>query len=325
MAWDQNSPGLRQLQNSLISHFQRLLESPAAIAAREVRPAQSPSAVTESMPKAPSIRSGLLTAGSSSSKFVEGYHLIAVPVDDAFASEIAAQRKIRADRHELAEAENRKRLGEQRVAREEALVVQRAERTKLNAEKEAEKKRKVADQEAEKKRQVVEQESERLKLIAERDVKTKMGQRADDEATTEKQALVEQATEAAKQQRMEMLILAIERGKTEKRLEAERKAERQQYMRIQEKLVEQFYAEHKVDVVKIGTSSGGAMYVPWDSIVGDILDEHKQEELDRKGIYFWLEAGTATSVAQERQSLQTVEDVAMSGEDGGEGGSQWEE
>ncbi|MCJ1376939.1 hypothetical protein MMC17_000029 [Xylographa soralifera] len=292
-AYDRNSPALRHLQNSLMQPFQRLLEGPVEIAASRTPPAESQPRFIQSTPKVSSSRNELLAAGASSAKVIEGYQPTAMSVDDVFASEIAAQRKTRADRQKVVEAEKWERLREQRAAKMEALTKQEAERTKRIAEREAE------------------LEVQRLaKSNAEMEVQQPMD---DEKAKTEKQIIVKQVSKETNQHRREKYNLAVQRGKTNKRLRAKQEAERQRNMRAQEKSLEQIYAEHNIDVIKIGTRSGGAMYAPWDSTLGDILDEQKREELDRKGIYFWLEAGTAVSVPPERESLETIEDVNMSG------------
>ena len=95
-------------------------------------------------------------------------------------------------------------------------------------------------------------------------------------------------------------------------MEMQHEAERQHNMRHQETLLEQIYAENKVDVIKIGTSSGGVIYAPWDSNLGDILNKQKEEELAGEGIYFWLEAGTEVSVEHKDESLQEINEITMS-------------
>ncbi|MCJ1431328.1 hypothetical protein MMC27_000679 [Xylographa pallens] len=289
LAYDQ-----RQLQNSLVQPFQRLLERPVVC---RTRPAESQSWFAESRPRASSTRNELLTAGSSSGKVVDGYRPTAMPVDDVFASEIAAQRKTLADRQAIVDAEKWKRLREQRVARNESLAVHKAERMK-----------RIAEEEAERKRVVAEQEIERTTQFAEREVDMEMQWLAEEKAKMERQVLVEKNPENREQHYTKRHNLGGQRV----RMNPQREAERHRNMHVQEKLLEQVYKEHNIDVVKLETCSGGAMYAPWDSNLGDILDEQKQEELDRKGIYFWLEVGTAISVPQNRENLETIEDTTMS-------------
>ncbi|MCJ1417646.1 hypothetical protein MMC32_003990 [Xylographa parallela] len=286
---------LRQRQNALVQPFQRLLERPVVFG---TRPAESQSWFAQSIPRASSTRNELLTAGSSSGKVVNGYQPTAMSVDDVFASEIAAQRRTLADRQAIVDAEKWKRLREQRVARKESLAVQKAERTK-----------RIAEEEAGRKRLVTEQEIERMTRIAEQDVDMEVQRLAQERAKMERQVLVEHGPKVREQHHRKQHNFGGQRVQ----MDLQREAERHRNMRAQEKLLEQVYKEHNIDVIKLETSSGGAMYAPWDSILGDILDEQKQEELDRKGIYFWFEAGTAISVPQDQESLETMEDTIMSG------------
>ena len=286
LEYNHNSPALRQLQNSLVQPLQRILDGPVKIAASRTLPAESQSWSNQSTTKGSSTQIELLTAGSSSAKVFEGYQPTVMSVDDAFASEIAAQRKILADRQKMVEAERLKRHWEKRVA-EEALAVQKAERVK----------------------RVAEQEAERTNQTAEREVKMEMSRLAEEKAKLQRQLLAELGPEKSEQHHRKLHNLGEQRVKMHLQCEAER----HHNMRAQEKLLEQVYNEHNIDVVKVGTPSGGAMYAPWDSIVGDILEEQKREELHQKGIYFWLEAGIAVSVLQNHETLETLEDVTVSG------------
>ncbi|MCJ1281601.1 hypothetical protein MMC26_000921 [Xylographa opegraphella] len=309
LLYDHNAPGLRQLQNSLVQPFQRLLGDPINIAESRKPPTQSQNWFAESVPTVSSARNESTTAGSSYANLAPGYQPTAMPVDEVFASEIAAQRKTVADSRKIAEAAKWKRLREQRVARNEALAVQKAERAKWIAEEEASRKRHIAEPEAQRLKKTAEQEAQRMKQTSEREVEMENQRLAEEKAKSESQVLVEQGPDIGEQNHEKRRIPRQQRVKTN----LQHEADRHHNMRAQEKLLEQVYKEHNIDVVKVETRSGGAMYAPWDSNVGDILDQQKQEELDRKGLYFWLEAGTAVSVSQNNDSLETTEDVTMSG------------
>ncbi|MCJ1393167.1 hypothetical protein MMC18_006039 [Xylographa bjoerkii] len=287
LTYDQDSSTLRQLQKSLAQPSQKLPDGPFELSASRTSPAKSQSWFVQSTPKEPSTRGELLTTVSASPKVDEGAQAIAMSADEVFASEIAAQRIILADREKVVEAEKWKRLAEQRTERGKATTEQKAEKRKRIAEREAEME---------------------VQRVASRKAKMEAHRLAEEKAKMEREILVEQRAKMELQREMEKLSLTQQRAK----MKFQREAERQHHMRRQEKLLEQIYAEHKIDVVKMGTPSGGAMYAPWDSTLGSILDEQKEEVLAREGIYFWLEAGTRMSVTEDCESLE-IKEVNMSG------------
>ncbi|MCJ1403294.1 hypothetical protein MMC11_006517 [Xylographa trunciseda] len=232
----------------------------------------------------------------------EGSQATAKSVDELFAGEIAAQRTILADRRKVVEAEKWKRLREQRAKTQKPPMQCHVKRRQSPAKQESESTTNTAQLEAERTKSVAERETDlEVQRLAKRRAEIEVQRLAEERAKIERQILVERRTYTQN--------LAEQRAK----MERQRQTERQHNMRQQEKLLEQIYAGHNIDVVKVETPSGGSMYAPWDSSMGDILAEQKVEELAQEGIHFWLEAGTRVSVAEHHESLKIPEEATMSG------------